>query len=97
MMTIDKAIAHAEWCAENSEGECSDEHRQLAEWLHELRRARMEIDLLRELLFSACMHMDARQMVIANSSDQRGCGRGCLEQLDGPRDAMCEVGIEVDG
>ena len=37
MMTLDKAIEHAKWCAENSEGECSDEHRQFAEWLRAAR------------------------------------------------------------
>jgi hypothetical protein len=37
MMTIDEAIAHAEWAANNCEGECAEEHRQLAEWLKELR------------------------------------------------------------
>lgn len=36
MMTLDEAIEHAEWAAQNCEGECSDEHRQLAEWLREL-------------------------------------------------------------
>jgi hypothetical protein len=38
MMTLDEAIAHAEWCAENSCGECADDHRQLAEWLKELKQ-----------------------------------------------------------
>ena len=37
-MTIDEAIEHAEWCADHSCGECADEHRQLAEWLKELRQ-----------------------------------------------------------
>lgn len=36
-MTIDEAITHAEWAANNCEGECAEEHRQLAEWLKELR------------------------------------------------------------
>ena len=49
MMTLDEAIEHAEWCAENSCGECADDHAQLADWLRELRRARMEIDLLKTL------------------------------------------------
>lgn len=49
MMTLDEAITHAEWCADNSCGECADDHRQLAEWLRELRRARTEIDLLKTL------------------------------------------------
>lgn len=48
-MTIDEAIEHAEWCAENSCGECAEEHAQFADWLRELRRARMEIDLLKTL------------------------------------------------
>ena len=39
-MTIDEAIAHAEWAANNCEGECSEEHHQLAEWLKELRERR---------------------------------------------------------
>jgi hypothetical protein len=42
-MTIDEAIEHAEWCAENSCGECADDHRQLAEWLKELRK-RQDVD-----------------------------------------------------
>ena len=39
-MTIDEAIVHAEWAANNCEGECSEEHKQLAEWLKELRERR---------------------------------------------------------
>jgi thymidylate synthase (FAD) len=38
-MTIDEAIEHAEWAAENCEGECADEHRQLAEWLRQAKNA----------------------------------------------------------
>lgn len=38
MMTLDEAIEHAEWCAKEACGECAEEHRQLAEWLRELRR-----------------------------------------------------------
>jgi hypothetical protein len=41
-MTLDEAIEHAEWCAENTCGECAEEHRQLAEWLRELRDKRAE-------------------------------------------------------
>ena len=48
-MTLDEAIEHAEWCAGEAWGECAEEHEQLAEWLRELKRARMQIDLLKIL------------------------------------------------
>lgn len=38
MRTLDEAINHYEWCALQSLGECSDEARQMAEWLRELKR-----------------------------------------------------------
>ena len=49
MMTLDEAIEYAEWAANNCDGECAEEHRQLAEWLCELRRAGKVIDLLKIL------------------------------------------------
>lgn len=47
-MTIDEAIEHVEerTCGNN---QCAKDHAQLADWLRELRRARMEIDLLKTL------------------------------------------------
>lgn len=48
-MTLDEAIEHAERCADNSCGDCVEEHEQLAEWLRELRQARMKIYLLKIL------------------------------------------------
>ena len=44
-MTLDEAIRHAEEVAEydcynDDQRKCSDEHRQLAEWLRELKRLR---------------------------------------------------------
>ncbi len=50
MMTLDEAIEHAEWCAENSCGECADDHKQLAEWLKELVALKAENDRLRNEL-----------------------------------------------
>lgn len=47
-MTLDDAIVHADWVADNCEGECSEDHMQLAEWLRELKRLRTENDKLRE-------------------------------------------------
>ena len=42
MMTLDEAIAHAKEVSENYYicEECREEHRQLAEWLEELREMR---------------------------------------------------------
>ena len=48
-MTIDEAIAHAEWCAENSCGECAEEHRQLAEWLKRLQALRAAVSGLERM------------------------------------------------
>ena len=41
-MTLDEAIEHAEWCVRESQGECAEEHRQLAEWLSELKRLKAQ-------------------------------------------------------
>lgn len=41
-MTLDEAIEHAKWCANESTGECSKEHRQLTEWLEELKLLRVK-------------------------------------------------------
>ena len=42
-MSIDEAIQHCEEMALcNKNGECGEEHRQLAEWLSELKRLRAE-------------------------------------------------------
>ena len=48
-MTLDEAIEHAEEVATTRCGECAEEHKQLADWLRELKRARMKIDLLKIL------------------------------------------------
>lgn len=49
-MTIDEAIAHAEWAADNCEGECAEEHKQLAKWLRELRDIRSENKTMRTMI-----------------------------------------------
>lgn len=45
-MTLSEAIEHAEWCADNSCGECAEEHRQLAEWLRELADEQRKVLIL---------------------------------------------------
>ena len=47
-MTIDEAIEQVEERACGND-QCAKDHAQLADWLRELRRARMEIDLLKTL------------------------------------------------
>lgn len=39
-MTLEEAILHCEEVAICRKGDCSDEHRQLAEWLKELKAYR---------------------------------------------------------
>lgn len=39
-MTLDEAIEHAEEVASSCEGQCSLDHKQLAEWLKELKICR---------------------------------------------------------
>lgn len=40
MMTLEEAIDHAEEVAKIECGKCAEEHRQLAEWLRELKKLR---------------------------------------------------------
>lgn len=47
-MTLEEAIEHAEERACGND-QCAKDHAQLSDWLRELRRARMEIDLLKAL------------------------------------------------
>lgn len=65
MMTLEQAIEHARTVAEEYESvskgsdyiaedckKCAEEHKQLAEWLEELRgRREKEFELLEEILF----------------------------------------------
>lgn len=40
-MTLDEAIKHAQEIADKSCDQCAEDHRQLAEWLKELKKRRM--------------------------------------------------------
>lgn len=82
---------------------------QLAEWLRAARGSddacrwftakindlKTENEQLRKLLIGAFKDMDAWQSVIA-SSDQWGYGNGCLDVLCKLRDAMRELGMDVE-
>ena len=63
-MSIDEAIQHCEemaLCAKN--GECGEEHRQLAEWLRELKRLRAEPVRHGQWL---CVDTDTEQFFLCN-------------------------------
>lgn len=46
-MTLEQAIEHAEDTAKSAIGcECREEHRQLAEWLHELAEKRKQPEII---------------------------------------------------
>ena len=77
-MTLDEAIAHAQWAANNCEGECSDEHRQLAEWLRELRERRCA-DVALE---------DERNILSERLGDYKEFLRGARAENDRLREAV---------
>jgi hypothetical protein len=54
-----------------------------------------EYDRMRELLVQVYNTLVAWQQVIANSNEC-GYGEGCLEQIWYLRDALSELGIEVN-
>lgn len=64
-MSIDEAIQHCEeraLCLEN--GECGEEHRQLAEWLRELKRLRAESVRHGEWLFEWDSERDPKRLFV---------------------------------
>ena len=91
-MTLDEAIRHAEEVAEydcynDDQRKCSDEHRQLAEWLRELKRLRESatdtdtisrqaaIDEIRTCRFV----VDAIEKIRGLPSAQPKTGRDCTD------------------
>lgn len=78
-MTLDEAIAH---CREKGagDGECAEDHAQLASWLSELRLARGELRLVRTEREKLAMLV--REM-LDEFCDGSGCGF-CRED--------CEIG-----
>ena len=98
-MTLDEAIEHAEWCARESQGECSGEHRQLAEWLSELKRLKAQNKWLRKEYTSLRKSRD-REFAMSceaatNSMGQIGTLRDKNAELrelvrDMWRDGMCD-------
>ena len=63
-MTLDDAIAHADLVADNCEGECAEDHRQLSEWLQELKQLREERDEMRTNVTMAILGQDTLKTTI---------------------------------
>ena len=80
-MTLDEAIKHAEEVAEEKRCEkCGEEHRQLAEWLKELKQLRetLEIDYIDRAQTQTEIEMNASRYTL---SKERG-GMGQVEWSD---------------
>ena len=81
-MTLDEAILHAEKVAEqcdreckkvypNAKSKCANEHRQLAEWLKELRQYREAMDVIKfEIDKKTVIHADG-ELYIKNIDVKR--------------------------
>lgn len=71
-MTIEEAIAHAQETADTRTDlcdECREEHRQLADWLAELKQLREETSKLKRLLKLAVNDFE----VMGNEVYYKGC------------------------
>ena len=71
-MTIEEAIAHAQQAADTRNDlcdKCREEHRQLAEWLKELKQLREETPKLKRLLKLAVNDFE----VMGNEVYYKGC------------------------
>lgn len=96
-MTLDEAIKHCEEVAENYEfiskdkeiteitkkgcAECAAEHRQLAEWLRELKQAKELLKKLENTIDDLC-----------NDVSDSPCGCDCCSYVDTiNEDECCEV------
>jgi hypothetical protein len=98
-MTLEEAIKHASEKAQCSEGSCSQEHRQLAEWLTELRDRRSEEDLavfpdeVAEILTeSECLLADGFEGALIGYAQQFN---NVMALYD--RDKCIEILVERDG
>ena len=66
-MTLEEAIAHHRWAAENCVGEVRDEHLRMVTWLEELVELKNENAKLRALchdmyLVVACLDLDRTRL-----------------------------------
>ena len=65
MMTLEEAIVHCEDVANDRTGcceDCAEEHRQLAEWLKELKAYKEQTEMDGRVTCITCRHIDTRDM-----------------------------------
>lgn len=96
MMTLDEAISHCEEVAEQKEQEakeahvlsgmdcleCASEHRQLAEWLRELKTHREIHDVLLQLLVDFDLDICCEDLT-DNEEEQKICEENCDNKTKG--------------
>jgi hypothetical protein len=86
MLTLDEAIKHCEevaekYCEKVEEGltaddfcdSCASEHRQLAEWLRELKESRMVLDILGQFLVDTDLDNCCEDLVMADNFCEYHC------------------------
>lgn len=81
-MTLDEAIEHAEQTARSCDGECSEDHRQLSEWLQELKKHRA-VRAVQDLAIAnmRAVVLESEQLKSENAS-LRGAAMGLGELCD---------------
>lgn len=75
-MTIEEAIAHAQETADTRSDlcdECRDEHRQLADWLTELKQLREETAELKRLLKLAVEDFERFRCLMSSDINEEFC------------------------
>ena len=96
-MTLDEAIKHCEEVAENvmhENAECAAEHRQLAEWLRELKELREDYEYTKEQAWKRYSKLKERQDIYDRMKE-------CIQDYDEERahiradDILCEVLVEL--
>jgi len=91
-MTLDEAVEHAEWCAGEARGECAEEHKQLAEWLRELKYIR-EVEKAEHHMTNAIEVIERLSHALADADaeneklkklvrDLHACNGSCLRCLE---------------
>lgn len=88
-MTIDEAIAHAQETADTRTDlcdECRKEHRQLAEWLTELKQLRDSFEKQRSINYEL---VDENQELINENKELKRLLRLAVEDLSGI-DGVCD-------
>ena len=80
MISIDEAILHCEEVAEKCSGsQCGTDHRQLAEWLKELKRLKTSADTVPVVRCKDCRFADAYYHCVYTNfweSAEDYCSRG---------------------